>query len=81
MTGVTVSGRAVPKVVNRRPVISDARFSNSEVACEIWWICGPEKKVSANNSVLPLFIVIPPCCMPIPSSMATPYNLSNFQHH
>ena len=32
MTGVTVPCFAVPKVVNRQPVIKDVRFSKSEVA-------------------------------------------------
>jgi hypothetical protein len=35
MTAVTIQVRAVPEVVNRRPFVRDAQFSNSDVACGI----------------------------------------------
>jgi len=33
MTILKIQGRAVPTVVNRRSVVTDARFSNSGVTC------------------------------------------------
>jgi hypothetical protein len=44
MTGVKFPGRAVPKVVNRQSVITDARFSNSEVARGISGGCVDPRK-------------------------------------